>query len=242
MMMVGMGRLMRPVVHYQTAASNYDGTNDFARRGGDLTGIADGKEGTIAWFMDLQGGDGADQYVFEIANRVQVFRDSSNRIDVILRNSGGTIIGRRRTSDTYVASGGYIGVQISWDLANADFDFYVNDAVPTLGVTTPTTNDTVDYTATEVSVGERATVTGSKLNACLSELFFHTSYLDLSNEANRRRFISADLRPQNIGPTGTGALGVQPLLYAPDGDPSDNKGTGGDFTITGALAVCNDTP
>ena len=227
---------------YVTAASDWDGTNDSAARGGDLTGIADGKEGSLFFWVNKDA-DGVEYTIYEHSSSAVLVRLTTlNQIDLILRNSGGTIIVRRITSDTVLAASGWSPVYLSWDLAATTVQVYFGDTATSFGTSTPTTNDNINYTAGDVGIGARAVGAGSKLDGCLSEFVFHTQFLDLSNESNRRILIDAQGRPRNINADGSRPFGEQPLIYAPDGDPSDNKGSGGDFTITGSLAVCGDSP
>ena len=59
------------------------------------------------------------------------------------------------------------------------------------------------------------------------------SFVDLTIEANRRKFINRDLSPVDLGATGTNPFGYQPALYMsvrPGGVPADigiNRGLGG---------------
>jgi hypothetical protein len=214
-----------------------------ARRGGNLTGLADGKAGFLSFWLHLDGGDGSNQTIFEFQNRVTVLRDNANRLDAILRNAATTVIGRRETLDTYTAGTGFVHFALSWDLAAGAFDVYVDDAVPTLNTgVSVTTDDTIEYTADEVSVGVRASSDTLFLNGCLHSLVFHDSYLDLSSEANRRKLIRADGRPADLGGRAAGVFSEVPRLFAPDGNPVLNRGTGGGFSAVGAPGVCAETP
>jgi len=66
-------------------------------------------------------------------------------------------------------------------------------------------------------------------------------YLDLSVEANRRKFISATGKPVNLGAAGATPTGTAPAMFfhvAHAGTPSDfgtNLGTGGAFTLGGGV-------
>lgn len=242
-MLLRPGRFMRrgDPPSYQTAASDWDGTNDSATRGGDLTGIADGKAGSLFFWVNPDA-DGVEYTFYEhTSSAVLIRRTTLNQIDIILRNSAATIIGRRVTNETVLAAGGWQPVFCSWDLGASTFQVYFGDTAATFGTST-TTDDTINYTAGDTGIGARIAGAGSKLDGCLSEMLFHTAHLDLSNESNRRILIDAQGNPQNLNANGSRPFGAQPLLYAPDGDPSDNKGSGGNFTITGALTACADSP
>lgn len=74
--------------------------------------------------------------------------------------------------------------------------------------------------------------------------FAGDQYLDLSVTANRRKFVTADLKPVNLGPTGLLPTGVAPDIYM-TGGASDfvvNRGTGGTFTLAGQPLVTVEGP
>lgn len=67
----------------------------------------------------------------------------------------------------------------------------------------------------------------------LAHVFLDYTYRDLSIEANRRLFITADRKPAE------GLEELNPILYLPLTDPTQpgkNLGTGGDFALTGVVA------
>lgn len=231
-------------------AVDFDGTNDYLTRGAGLTGAADSKQGTFSAWFRFDGGDGNSFIVFSSDTtlggggvRFFVQRTSAHQFAISGRNSaGGTILSIATTAGTYAASSTWLNVLVSWDLATAGArHIYIND-VSDLTQTT-FTNDTMDHTLADWSVG--ATAGGSsKLDGCLAELFFHTAYIDLSNSTNRRKFITATGKPESLGSDGSLPLGVQPLIYLnnPAASFGTNKGTGGNFTINGTLDAASSSP
>lgn len=228
--------------------SVYDGTNDYGTRGADLSGIANGKQGTFSGWVAFVGGNGY-QMLLAIrngggANYFQVFRGDAgtfdNEIYINGSNSAGADIFTIKTANSFTAGPKWWHILASWDLSDPNKrHLYIND-VSDLVVTT-FTNDTLDYTNGNVGVG--ALTDGTlKLNGGLGEVFFHTAYIDLSVEANRRKFISYSGRPVSLGANGSLPLGVQPLIYLPTGDPSNNLGTGGAFVVSGALTAATSSP
>lgn len=129
-------------------------------------------------------------------------------------------------------------VLVSVDLANpANRHVYLN-GVSDAGASWPTyTNDTMDFTLADWSVG--AIADGSlKFTGGIAELWFQPGlYVDLSIAANRRKFITAEGRPAGLGPSGNLPTGSAPLVYLSGqyGAWHTNKGTGGGFTEHGAL-------
>jgi hypothetical protein len=98
--------------------------------------------------------------------------------------------------------------------------------------TSPTlTDDTIDYTHTAYGIGTRGT--GSIYNGTMKFIYFDTATLDLSVSGNRDKFAS----PTALGADGSGPTGAQPLVcyYGEVADWNTNRGSGGDYTVTGTL-------
>lgn len=234
--------------YFDANAVVFDGTNDYLSRGADLTGISDGKAGTLSLWIDLQGGDGAGQAIIHQNSAdnnigIRLSRNASNRFVMAGYNAANSqILSILSNTTTYTASGGWLHVLASWDLAAAAGHFYVNDA-DDIAASPTLTNDTLDYTRGAFMVGA-LTDGNNKTNAYLAEVFFHTSYIDLSVQSNRRKFISAAGKPVNLGANGSAPLGVQPLVYLKNAAASfqTNLGSGGNFTVTGTLTDAPTSP
>jgi hypothetical protein len=226
---------------YSTQGRDFDGTNDYALRGGTITGIAAGKTGLLSLWVRFYGGDGTLQAILmngasTASSRLSLVRTATNTFNVLARNNGLTAILNLLSSTTYLTSDTWLHVLASWDLALGIGQLYVNDADVKSGAGTQT-DENIPYTSfADWSIGAE-TDAGSKLNGGLSEIFFHTpaAHFDISIAANRRKFITAAGKPVDLGTDGSTPLGLQPLLYMPHGDPADNRGTGGNFTVTGTL-------
>jgi len=229
-----------PASGYTTTANDYDATNDYATRGGDLTGAADGKAGTISCWVRLDGGDGNNFYILYGATNVfALFRNGSNVFRLAGRNASNTLILNVLSNTTYTASSSWIHILASWNLATPEAYLYINNADDEAAGSTET-DDTIDYTHSEWAVG--ATDSGTfKFDGCISELWFEDTFIDITQASNRAKFISGG-KPVNLGADGSIPTGASPLIYAPDGDPSTNAGTGGNFTITGTLSGCSTSP
>ena len=232
-----------------TDAVDFDGTNDYMTRGAGLTGIADGKQGIISAYIRMDGGDGVLQYILQANNtRISAQRGSANTLRIIGQNSANTTILSIATVATYTTSATWRHFLASWDLATAGARFIYIDDVADLSVGT-FTNDTLDYDMASPDWGIGGSAGGAaRLNGCLAELFFHTSYLDISVEANRRKFISSTGKPVDLGADGSTPLGVQPLVYCRVADGAaastfaTNLGSGGNWTITGSLDIASTSP
>jgi concanavalin A-like lectin/glucanase superfamily protein len=236
-------------------SAQFDGTNDCAKRGGGLTGAADGKQLTFSCWFRLDGGDGAELSILAGARSVgsattdfEVFRDTGNTLSI-----GGNAPGGGATqlflssTGTYVAGASWHHLLMSMDMANAAGSFiYVDDAnnTPGSGIFF---NGNLDFTLADWIIGAIGD-SSLKFNGCLAELWFNTSWMDISNSANRRKFRSAAGKPVYLGANGQLPLGTTPLIYqhllrgASADSFATNRGTGGGFTVTGALTTGSTAP
>ena len=222
---------------YAPSALDFDGTNDYLTRGAGLTGAADGKVGLFSCWVRLDGGDAAHRYILQSAGSYYVVsRHSNNKLQLFARNSTSTTILHQFSVGTYTTSTTWLNLLISWDLGNSKADIYVNDV--SVGDTPiALTDNDIDYTRTDWAVGSQTTG-ASFFNGALAELYFALEYLDISVESNRRKFITAALKPEDLGSDGSTPTGTAPIIYmkfAP-GATATNSGTGRNFTATGAPA------
>lgn len=228
-------------------AYDYDGTNDYATRGANLTGAADGKQGTFSFWFRVDGGAGTRRTIFSTwmgTAFVQFELNTSNKF-VVFGDTGGATQLSLITAGTFAADGAtWHHAMVSYDLATPGARHVYIDGVSDL-VQLVFNNATLDYTTGNAAVGALPTDGSLKWNGALSEIYGHmgvSAYIDLSVEANRRKFITAQGKPAFLGTNGEIPLGVQPLLYAPTGNPVTNAGSGGNFTLTGALDAASTTP
>lgn len=225
-----------------------DGSTAWLTRGAGLTGAADSKQFTFSCWIrrnSLQalggrllatvstlGGGTANA-----ATRL-VLNNGANQFNVVGLNAAGTQILNLNTTGV-PSQGSLVHILCSVDLTSTLKRWiYVDDAADINSVTY--TNDTIDFTMADWGIG--AYPDGSNpFDGSLFDLWFQPGlYLDLSVEANRRLFITADKRPVNLGPAGAGPTGSAPLVFmagsAVDSTGwSTNKGTGGGFTLHGSL-------
>ena len=231
-------------------AADFDGTNDSMARGAALTGIANSYTGILSFWLRLDGGDGASQMVCQTGpdDYIQILRNASNKMRVTLQN-GGSGVYIFETVSTYTASATWRHFLASWDSTGGGTShLYVNDvsdktvisgstgAIITLG------SSTNFYICID-------TIAGRRVNGALTELYFAPAqYLDFSIESNRRKFISSDGKPVDLGATGSTPTGTAPIAYQTvraggvATDMATNRGTGGNFTITGTLDLITPSP
>ena len=232
---------------YQSVGSDFDGTNDYLTRGADLTGNADGKTGLLSfWIRPDVDATTLNIYTQDVAAGafgLQIQLSSSGYIIIQGHDTADAeILNIRSTIANFTVANGWRHVLASWDLAANSSFIYVDDA--SSQTVTTRVNSNINYTTLDHIFGYWLWG-GSKMNGCLSEFYFNNSaYMDLSVEANRRKFISVTGTPVSLGVNGALPTGASPIIYLKDASGSfqTNYGTGGNFTVTGALSTCSTTP
>ena len=212
-------------------------------RGADLTGNSDGKAGTFSFWVNIRGTDSAEQVVYASeSGYLVVRRTTAGKWQIEGRNAANSIILLMTSATSYTASSGWTHVVFAWDLASGLGKLYVNNASD-LAASPTLTNDTIDYTRANHAIGAR---TGGTLRFTgdLAQIYFARSYLDVSVSTNLRKFISSSRVPVELGATGTGPTGLQPILFLENGFATfgTNLGSGGTFTITTSFLDEADPP
>jgi hypothetical protein len=234
---------------FTAAAVTFDGSNDYMRRGADLTGNADGKNGIISFWIKYNGGDGGNQVPFWSHSTPHnlIRRDSANKYDFTFRSSGVSNVVYMYTSSTYTVSTGWHHVLAAWDLANTTVQMYIDGSAVSFDATTAINSD-IDYTQSDHNFFADNSA-GQKVNADVSEFYMNfAEYLDISDAANRAKFRDSDGKPVDLGSDGSTPTGTAPIVYCSvrEGDAASvfgtNKGSGGGLTITGSLALAATSP
>lgn len=227
---------------YSAVAVNFDGTNDYLTRGASLTGAADGKQGTISFWLRA----GSDNNVMRILahdSNARVERNASELITIIWYDTVGSYsLEIKSSAGKFEIADGWKHFIASWDMSDtAKRHLYVSD-VSDLTVT-QWVDATLDYTVSNWSVGSKIDGT-EKLNGDLADLWFALTYIDLSVESNRRKFISATGKPVDLGSDGSTPTGSQPIIFLKNSVSSweTNVGSGGGFTENGALTAASSSP
>lgn len=228
--------------------ADFDGTNDYMLRGAELTGIADSKSGIFSCWVRIDALTGGQQDILSngvYATKFNILITSTGEIVIRGCNAAGSAIIDFRSS-SHSAGATWLHILMSWDLATTTTHLYILD-ISDKAVTTAT-NDTINYTEGNYGVGASITAT-LKVNGCLAEIYFAPGqYLDFSLEYNRRKFISSTGKPVHLGITGATPTGTAPLVYMhlDNGEAvanfATNRGTGGNFTITGTLDTASSSP
>jgi hypothetical protein len=236
-----------------TEAVRFDGSTGYFSRA-KLTGSADGKKGIISFWFKLTGGNGADQYVLNIAQSgvtryIAFFRDSSNLWQVLCRDTGGTDRVLMTSSGTYTADSTWHHFASSWDVAtgtSANFMYIDGSSVKAGGDSAGDINLAYDTNVDTTGVGANNTfAAASFFNGDLAFLYFNEAEaIDLSNATNLQKFRTAGGAPASLGSDGSTPTGSQPILYLHGlvGAWPTNNGSGGNFTANGTITQAPTDP
>ena len=233
-------------------AVTFDGTNDYMTRGADLDGATDGQQGMFSCWIMLGGGDSAAQELVRVVNAqvtVWISRTAGNLFQMVMSTVAGVNLILTTTVNQYTADATWRHVLMSWNTtASPVAQIYITDVSDDTDVGAPA-EGTIDYNGTDWGIGAVATTGANKLNADIAELYLNlATNLDFSTEANRRLFISATGKPVDLGADGSTPTGTAPIVYQSvrSGDAATafatNRGTGGNFSITGTLAIAATSP
>ena len=213
-------------------AIDFDGTNDYLSRSSDLVGNTDGKTFTFSAWVWL--GETPTAYVMQNDSGRFYIQVSQTQISVSADNTSGTNVLRCQSILVNPPKNTFLHILVSVDLSDTAKRFvYVNDTIVSPTWTTYA-NSAIDFTATAWGCSA-ASGGGSNFKGRLSHIFLDYTYRDLSIEANRRLFITADRKPT---PKAT-LQALNPIIYLKMDDPTQagkNLGTGGDFTLNGVVA------
>ncbi len=219
----------------------------YARRVGGLTGATDSKLFTFScWFYidkDLVPAvkSGSGPRIFTASDSLaggdnqQVIFLQNDRINFVFMNASSTnILACTSSAGISALHSGWHHVMASFDMANTVNRHLYVDGVSDLAVVTTYTNDTIDFTEADWAIG--AVPSGDlRYSGSLAELYFAPGvYIDLSVEDNRRKFLSEYGRPAHLGEAGERPSGTIPLVYFRGDSITANRGTGGNFTLTGS--------
>lgn len=211
----------------QAEAVDFDGTNDYLSRASDMTGNISSKTFTFSCWFWWDGSSNANIYTAGNGTPFSVYVEGSTR-RVYFYATGTTL--NKYASLPVISKDTFISVVASMDMASGAAQIYVNDTSAT--VAGSSSNANIVFAQTTHGVAASSSGATPYLGR-LSNLFLDYTYRDLSVTANRRLFVTADLKPA------AGQATLNPILYLPMSDPTQpgkNSGTGGNFTLTGVVA------
>lgn len=240
---------------YACSGGGFDGSTDYITRGAGLTNAADSGIFSFVTWIRIDGGNGALGRIYVgsstlagAADRFVFSKTATNRFNFTGTNAAGTAILNISSAGQYTAGATWRCVMACFDLSDAAKRFvFVGDTDDT-GTVTTYTNDVLDLTLADWSIGAAPDGT-NKLTASLAETHFYPGvYIDFSSVTNRRKFLSVSGYPVDTGatgsiPTGTAPIDLHKLGYGEIASNfALNRGTGGNFTATGTIATPSTTP
>ena len=211
---------------------SFDGVTDYLSRSTDLVGNVDSKTFTFScWVYGADRSNHLPLYSFP-NGRVQIQITTSGVISIKLYNASGVTIVEGNTSLDGFTYKTFLCLMISIDTTSTlKRHVYLGDLDITSKFSWTTyTNADIDFTYTTHEVARYTAARYAK--GRLSDVFLDYVYRDLSIEANRRLFITADGKPAD------GQASLNPILYLPMKDAATahiNEGTGGNFVQNGVL-------
>lgn len=235
---------------YTANGVDFDGTNDYLLRGADLTGTTDTKVGTLSFWFRF------DSLVSSVARILHAGPSSGSKgvFSFGRRNNGRIFIDGLQIGDTSstlkletktdLTTGAWHHLIAAWDVSGAGKGhIFVDDVDDEDTGLTILVDRNLDYTHQNWAIASDV-FAGFKYPGCLADLWFDENYLDVSVEANRRKFIDGSGNVVDLGSDGSAPTGTAPIIFMSGVTSSwhTNDGTGGGFTEVGAIADCSDDP
>lgn len=231
---------------FTAKAVTFDGTNDDVHRTSAFTGVSDGTDGTLSLWFRMNAGDGVLQAFFTMWNSSNsaVFllqRTSGNTVTILARDSALATKFTKTSTATYTSGATWHHVIASWNATTARF--YIDGA--DVGSITRTSGN-IFLSAPKIYIGAQLNsgTPGNRLDGDMAEVFFDDVYYDLSAASDLEKFRTGAGKPANLGGDGSSPSGSPPILYlkGPASTFNVNNGSGGDFTVTGALTDASSSP
>ena len=209
----------------------FDGTNDYLTTGAGLTGSVDGKTGIFYCSISVNSDGSIMNFIRNGSTNVILRRESGNQLRIFLRTDAPSQLVDLTTTNTLTVSDGVTNVLMSWDVANNYAQVYLDDVLA--GSSATTTDGNIDYTTNSwnmMAFGGAELVNGNVANAYFS---MNQTALDISIAANRRLFYGTDGVSTDL--SSTPAAIIKFTGNAAAWNAGTNEGTGGNFTMTGAV-------
>ena len=224
-------------------AVSFDGSNDYLIKSSDWTSNANSKVGIMSVFIQFQGGDGAFVNMASITDGDLGMAKGASGNKLYMK-VGSTISAANGSTDI-ADDDTWHHIIFAWDAAADTRHGYVDGSSDF-----SLSGSDVDFDWTQAAHTIGASANGSsKIFADVAEFYINNEeYLDISDAANLQKFRDTDGKPVDLGADGSEPTGSSPRVYLhlDDGETvanfAVNAGTGGDYSITGALATASTSP
>jgi len=219
---------------YNAPASTFVADDDSLTRT-SLTGVANSKVFTLSCsFKVVNPIRSGDSHFFDIGSGSISFRlvlNVTGVISILGKDSGPSVIlNITDMTDSVIVADRWYTISISIDMSDTGKRHVYLDGVAQSPTWTTYVDSALDFTHSNYQVGRTNSPTEHWAGE-LSDLYFDTSYIDLSAD---NPFYDTDTgKPKDLGVDGSTPTGSSPLIYLPlrGNDAGDNRGTGGDFTV-----------
>jgi len=235
-------------------AVTFDGSNDSMNHGGaGLTGVANSKVMVFScWLKFEAGGDGAGQHIFNVGSSgdeaFTLRKGADDKLVFKLTSTAGAEIMEMLSSSAWDSTDGWIHIAAGADLSVPISRLVIN-GTDDKGAVNNLTDATINWTDSGNAFAGSDISAGTLLDADMAELYFdETTYIDFSDSDKVALFRDGDNKPVDLGADGSTPNAVQPIIYQhiDNGEAADNfklnAGTGGDFTVVGALTTASTSP
>lgn len=228
---------------YVPNAVYFDGSNDWTNRGSTFTDMVDEYTVTGSFWFNRTGNYTTNSYITRFGNRFRInFDSTSDVLEFEMLDSSGNA--RYSQGTTSITESGWHHLVFSIDMQNPPNNLFLLDGTPENFSTPAALPSEIDFTTADAGIGAAANG-NSKMQGHLADFWLDTgTFIDLSVEANRRKFIDEDGNPVYLGSDGSLPTGEAPDIFL-SGDTENwhsNKGTGGGFTENGALSDAGSAP
>lgn len=249
--LLGVGQPPAAASAFSYDAVTFDGTNDWLSRGSALTGVSDHPRGILSfWFNPFADGV-VDSVLYNNAFGVAGAK-ATTRFELGLNDPSFASQFIIATTSSLTA-GSWWHLLASWDTnfgaGSKVGQIYLNDVSSFTVATDSGPAMNVAYASGVTDYTIMSDGFGTLGKGDVSEFYFAPAqYLDFSVTANRRKFITAGIKPVDLGSDGSTPTGVKPAVYqhvAAAGSASafgTNQGSGGGMTINGALTIASTKP
>jgi len=232
---------------YAPAATYLSGSSEYFYKSTALTGASDNKLWTFSCWVKPETNSN-EQMIFGLGPngsnymRVSLSADAQD-LGIYARLSNNFAFAKA-IPDVVTAS--------SWNHIIFSFDasddskchLYVNDtdadANPYVSG-----NYNVNHDGIPIRIGALSYSATWYYKGCLTELWHDSTYIDLSVESNRRKWIDASGKPVDLGSDGSTPTASSPLVYMTGNATAfpTNHGSGGTpFSVNGTPDNCSDGP
>lgn len=215
-------------------ASYFDGIADYLSRT-SLTGVADGKQGTISFTYSIRTDTTMDFFSTSLGKVTSRYSFADKSVSFLFKNSVNTTKLSYRLPILYSELKKNFHVSTSFDTSIGAIKVIVDGIDVSASITIVTnTNDTIDFASTEpyyIGNGANGFNAGN-----IGELYFDTRYTDLAT-SNPFWDVNTN-RPKPVRQV-IAETGITPLIAMPldASNAGKNYGSGGDFTANSAPYV-----